>query len=117
MTSHEIAYDALLAEANAPGTSVIEWLQRELPYAWQDAYLQMSRRPANIMVFTHGTFDYIYDHYSELEATGTVAPDGVSEARLVAAVGISVANLKKRGHDDGRLRGWIGPTTSFGEGW
>src|SRR4051794_17248702 len=77
----DVPYAALLAEAQATGTSAVEWLQREMPCAWQDAYLRMSRRPANILVFSHGTFDYIYDYYGELEMAGAVIPDGVSESR------------------------------------
>jgi hypothetical protein len=53
-----------------------------------------------------------------LEATGVVPADDVTEARLVAAVGCSQPNPKKRAHDDSRLRGWLGPTgATFGSDW
>lgn len=76
----------------------------------------MSSRKTNIVIFTHGSFDYIYDDYATLEATGAVEPDDVTEARLVAAVGIAQRGWSPR--DDARLRGWVGPTGAmFGEGW
>lgn len=78
----------------------------------------MTPRSTNVMTFTHGTFDYIYDDLATLEATGVVPADDVSESRLVAAVGFSRPNDVSRRHDDGRLRGWVGPTGEiFGEGW
>jgi len=109
-------YNELLAEANASGRPVPDYLRQELPYEWQEAYLEMAPRSTSIVVFTHGTFDYIYDDYATLEATGVVATDRVSEARLVAAIGVSAPNPKRRSHDDGRLRGWVGPTgATFGD--
>jgi hypothetical protein len=78
----------------------------------------MTPRATNIVVFTHGTFEYIYDDYATLEATGVVATDDVTEARLVGAVGFSQPNPVARHHDDSRLRGWIGPTdATFGTSW
>jgi hypothetical protein len=113
-----IPYEQLLSDARASGTAVTQWLREELPYAWQEAYLQMSGRPAHILSFTHGSFDYVYDHFDTLVHTGMVSDDGVSESRLVAAVGIATANGKVRRHDDGRLRGWLGPTRDIlGHGW
>ena len=56
------------------------------------------------------------DDYATLEATGLAQPDGVSEARLVGAVGYSKPSHGRR--DDSRLRGWVGPTgATFGAAW
>jgi len=111
-------YQDLLAQAHAecePG-AVHEYLRRELPYVWRDAYLVMTPRQTNILVFPHGTFDYFYDDYASLEATGIVERDDVTEARLMAAVGTS--SPSRRSRDDSRLRGWVGPTgRTFGDDW
>ena len=113
-----IPYEQLLSNARASGAEVTQWLREELPSAWQEAYLQMSDRPAHILSFTHGAFDYVYDHFDNLVYTGVVPDDRVSESRLVAAVGIAAANAMARSHDDGRLRGWLGPTGDIlGDGW
>ena len=114
----DLAYDALLAEARASSESVTDWLRKELPHAFHDAYLRMSPRPANILVFTHGTFDYIYDHFDGLPEAESNPSGAISESRLVAAYGVSCINRTRRAHDDGRLRGWAGtPSTAFGPGW
>ena len=117
-TARPLPYDALVAEAAKDGLPLISFLRQELPYLWIDAYAEMTPRRTNIMAMTQGTFDYIYDNYAELEATGAVEPDDVTESRLVGAVGVSVAVTRSRRHDDGRLKGWVGPTNStFGAAW
>lgn len=116
MSSDPLPYQALLAAAKASSEPVEKYLRRELEDLWYDAYLRMAKRPVNVLIFRHGTFDYIYDHYAALEASGEVEPDDVSESRLVAAVGLSCPNVEKR--DDARLRGWVGPTHAlFGNRW
>src|SRR5689334_19113580 len=111
-----LPYDAVLAAARASSEPVDTFLRRELEDLWYDAYLTMTPRATNVLIVTHGTFDYIYDDYATLEGTGAVARDDVSEARLVAAVGWSRPNPAKR--DDARLRGWVGPTDAlFGGRW
>jgi hypothetical protein len=118
MAEYLLPHEDVLAEANASSVPVPQFLRQELPYLWQEAYLAMTPRETNILIFTHGTFDYVYDDYASLEATGLVEADDVTEARLVGAVGLSQPNPKKRGHDDSRLRGWLGPTsTTFGSDW
>ena len=83
---------ALLAEATASSIPVTRYLRRELPSLWQDADLQMTPRTTNIVVFSHGSFDYIYDDHASLEVTGAIAADDITEARLVAAVGLPKAS-------------------------
>ena len=112
-----INYGTLLQEArDAQGLDVIAVLAEELPHAWRDAYLEMIPRATNILRFQYGTFEYIYDDYATLEATGAVACEATIEARLVAVSGRSV--LQKRKRDDYRLKGWVGATEkTFGKQW
>jgi hypothetical protein len=118
MSEYLLPYGALLVEAVSSSMPVPQYLRQNLPYLWQEAYQEMTPRPTNIVAFTHGTFDYIYDDYATLEATGVVPPDEASEARLVGAIGLSQPNPQNRRHDDGRLRGWVGATgDTFGSGW
>src|SRR5262245_59144162 len=100
MFTQTLPYDDLLADAKASAAPLHEYLRRELPYLWENAYLKMTPRLTNILIFTHGTFEYIYDDYATLEATGQVVADDVTEARLVCAVGFSQTNPKQRHHDD-----------------
>lgn len=70
---------------------------------WRDAYLQMSSRPVEIIVFTYGTFDYVYDAYQQPEPYNPDIRMIPVEARLIAAIGVSSPKRSRR--DDGRLRG------------
>lgn len=73
-------------------------------------------RMTNISVISRGTFDYIFDDYASLEATGAVEPDAVTESRVVAVIGLSAPVPRKR--DDSRLRGWVGKTeATWGQEW
>jgi len=58
-------------------------------YIWRDAYLEMIPRETNIVRFHYSTFEYIYDDYASLEATGAVPLSREIEARLVAVSGLS----------------------------
>jgi len=71
----------------------------------------MSNRTTNIVRFQCGPFEYLYDDYSSLEATGRVHYDPVMEARLVAVSGSSLFQEKAR--DDFRLKGWVGGSSSL----
>lgn len=111
-----IPYDSVLAEAKNKSGDLRDALRQVLPGLWCEAYREMTPRMTNILRFTHGTFEYLYDDYATLEATGVVPLDDIAEARLVVAVGISSPSDRKR--DDSRLRGWLGPTGEvLGEGW
>ena len=96
--------------------AVTRFLLEELPYLWRDAYLEITARPTNIVRFKHGAFEYIYDDYASLEASGAVPYHPTAEARLVAVIGRSEPREAPR--DDYRLRGWVGQTESmFGPSW
>ena len=112
----EVDYDRVLAGATSRTCDVVEFLSKELPYRWRDAYLQMTSHPTDIVRWRRGSFEYIYDDYASLEAKGGVPYDPKAEARLVAALGRSVPQKTVR--DDYRLRGWVGGTEKmFGQGW
>lgn len=89
-------YRDLLERARASSASVKDALRAALPDIFLDAYLTFTRRPTNVILITSGTFDYVYDNYAELEATGAVEPDAVTESRLVGAVGFSAPHERKR---------------------
>jgi hypothetical protein len=112
-----IDYVSFLHEArNISGQDVREFLAEELAYAWRDAYFAMIPRATNLVRFRYGTFDYVYDDYATLEATGAVPSGTATEARLVAVSGCSV--LRKGKRDDYRLKGWVGATEkTFGREW
>lgn len=112
-----VDYDLLSQEARIVGAhDVGTVLAEEIPYAWRDAYVVMTPRATNIVRFRSGTFEYFYDDYATLEATGVVPHDSGIEARLVAVSGRSCAQERYR--DDCRLKGWIGATEkTFGAAW
>jgi hypothetical protein len=113
----KIDYVSLLHEARGiPERDVIAGLGEQLPYLWRDAYLGMMPRATNIVRFRLGTFEFLYDEYATIEATGAVPYDARIEARLIAVSGRS--RLQKGKRDDYRLKGWVGATEkTFGSGW
>ena len=98
----------MVAAAARYGERVKDFLRAELPHAWHEAYAAMTPgRESNILVIARGTFDFIYDD---------ISADGDAETRVVAAIGTSAPEPRKR--DDSRLQGWLGPTgESFGTAW
>ena len=85
----------------------ISLLLEELPHLWRNEYQEMSKREVRLVRIRHSSFEYIYDNYSYLEATGAI-PYSLVEDRLVGVLGLSAPQLRVR--DDYRLRGWVGPT-------
>jgi hypothetical protein len=114
---HTIDYESLLKEVRTDSyKAAVSFLMENLPFVWRDYYLEMMSRETNIVRFQYGTFEYIYDDYASLEATGAVPHDPKIEARLVGVSGCSERKEVKR--DDSRLRGWVGPTwRTFGTNW
>ncbi|MBS1851377.1 MAG: hypothetical protein JST79_10725 [Acidobacteria bacterium] len=111
-----VDYERVLVDAASASCGILEFLLEELPYLWRDAYLEMTLRPTDIVRWRRGSFEYIYDDYASLEASGAVPNDPQAEARLVAALGRSEPTKSVR--DDYRLRGWVGATEKmFGPGW
>lgn len=116
-TAEPLKYETLIKEAgNCSAENLISFLSEELRYLWRDAYLQMMPRATEIVRMQRGPFEYIFDDYATLETTGAVPYSPDAEARLVAVLGRSEPKIEKR--DDGRLRGWVGPTEKmFGCEW
>ncbi len=112
-----IDYNALLAGTSTKSLEeTVSFLLEELPYLWCEAYKNMTFRETDICCFKHVSFEYIFDDYATLEAKGVVSRDEKSEARLVAVLGRSKPEKRKR--DDYRLRGWVGRTELFfGKRW
>lgn len=103
MLLHAIAYEELLCAARAAGGDVAQFLRDELPHNWRDSYFEMADRESEIVVYTNGSFDYIFDSYQQSHPYVPGAEKLPVEARLVAAIGASMPTTKKR--DDARLRG------------
>lgn len=104
MNPFSIPYEAILKLAKGASESMLSILRRELLLEWRDAYLQMSPRTVDIVVFTYGTFDYLFDAFQQQEPYDPNSGVPPIEARLIAAIGVSTK--PQRSHrDDGRLRG------------
>src|SRR5215468_10568294 len=107
-----VDYEALLDDR--PGESpghVVSDLIDHLPYMWRDLYVAAVSRPTNIVQVRSRTFKYIFDFYSELEATGEIPYDQTVEDRLVGGFGISEQPREARGT---RFRGWLLDTGELG---
>lgn len=94
--------------SNCSTEAMITFLLEELPYLWFDKYKEMTPRRTNVVRIRHNTFEYIYDDYASLQASGVVPYDPNVEARLVAVLGRS--EPRKEVRDDYRLKGWVGST-------
>lgn len=99
----DVPYDKILAAAQESGEDIATFLREEIPYCWEARYLLMQDRPAEIIVFTYETFDYLFDAYRQHEPYDPTSGKLPIEARLVGAIGTSRPKRTKR--DDGRLRG------------
>ncbi len=106
---YAVDYEGLLAAARAISeTNAVLILREQLPFKWRDLYVSTVAHLTNLVRFRFRTFEYICDHYSELEATGEVPYDQTIEDRVVAVLGTSARAEEMR--DAGRLRSWAGPT-------
>jgi len=102
---HTIDYPAILSAAPHDGiANVASFLQEALPSLWRDAYLNTVTHPTNLVDLRLGSFDYICDIYSDLEAKGEVAYDQTAQDRVVAAFGTSGGNDT---HNARRSTRWI----------
>lgn len=110
-------YQRMIAAAARYGEPVREFLRAELPHVWHEAYVAAAPgRQVNLGVVTRGTFEYIYDDQDTFVATGVVLDELNLESRVVAVIGTSAPDLRRR--DDYRLRGWLGATEeTFGKAW
>ncbi len=80
-------------------------LRLRLPALWQRVYTAAALHTPNIIHVEYGTFDYICDSYSGMEALGEVAIDQRVRDRVVGVLGIS---LPMRGRRRGSLpKDWV----------
>jgi hypothetical protein len=76
-------YEAILERARLEcAADFIGAFARGLVHEWCEVYEAMSQRTTKIVRFQYGTFEYIYDDYASLEATGRVPYDPVVSAVL-----------------------------------
>ena len=117
METASIEYDLLVRGAvGLEGEQLISYWLEQLPFYCRDEYLTSTLRPTETLRFRHGSFEYVLDHYTALEHRGEVPYSAWEEDRSIVALGRSAPSKRRR--DDGRLRGWIGPTQkTFGTGW
>jgi len=87
-------------------TDITLFLQETLSSLWCDAYLSTGAHQANLVRFRAGTFEYICDVYSDLEAKGEVAYDQTVQDRVVAAFGVSGTTEARIARRSAR---WINP--------
>jgi hypothetical protein len=112
MSDYEIDYSNLLSQISAhdiPGK--ILFLAEELPHIFHEQYLLMTPRQTNLCRYFFKDFEYIYDDYSQLEATGVVPYSPTIESRVVAVLGKSRPTSIAR--DASRLKGWVGQTEKY----
>lgn len=114
-----VDYVALTTEAaELQGEELISYWIEQLPYFCRDEYLASTLRPTDILRVTHGAFEYVFDHYTQFEANGTVPYSTWEEDRLIVVCGRSCQPRRPRRRDDTRLRRWIGRTEkALGTGW
>src|SRR5215468_10468231 len=104
---YAIDYEFLLCEARLEGTSQLAGcLQRLCRAQWRDSYVAAVERPTNLVQFRARTFEYVFDLYSGLEATGEIPYDQTVEDRVVDVLGTSATPEEPR--TGTRMRGWLG---------
>ena len=91
--------------------SPAQLLKDELPYKWRELYIAQTPHATNIVRFHYNTFEYFFDLFSELQASGSVSCSSTMEDRLVGVIGVSAPAAGPR--NPGRLRGWIGATEKY----
>ena len=103
---YQIDYRRLCRAASAVSVwDLIAHMRCRLPAQWQRVYEATASHPPNIARVEYGTFDYLCDSYSGVEALGEVAFDQRVRDRVVAVLGIS---LPLRGRRRGSMpkAGW-----------
>lgn len=103
---HRIDYRRLCRAASVGSVfDLITHLRSRLPILWQRVYTAAASHTPNIIHVECGTFDYICDSYSRMEALGEVAFDQRVRDRVIGVLGIS---LPMRGRRRGSLpKEWV----------
>jgi hypothetical protein len=112
MNDYQIDYFKLFSKvADKNIERKIEFLAEELPYHFYEKYLLMTPRLTNLCRLSFKGFEYIYDDYSQLEASGIVPYSPTIESRVVGVLGRSRPTSETR--DAYRLQGWVGETKKY----
>jgi len=103
---YRIGYRRLRKDASAGSIwDLIAHLRSRFPAQWQRVYAATATHVPNIAQVEYGTFDYICDSYSSVEALGEVAFDQRVRDRVIGVLGIS---LPMRGRRRGSMpKGWV----------
>src|SRR5438093_504099 len=68
-----VDYEALWLETEGLNCEdALGYFELHLPYVCRDAYVARSTRPALIVRVRQGGFEYIFDAYTSLEASGAI---------------------------------------------
>ena len=115
--SWEIDYAPIVARCHAVSpVERVAFFNAELPPIWSQIYREMSCRPTDVCVFAFDSFNYVFDYYDSFDNSRHPNHEPKQESRLVTAFGQSAP--KRTSRDDGRLKGWLGPTEKyFGDKW
>jgi len=100
---HESLFSAARVEA---GINFPLFLHEQLPSTWRDIYVAATARPTNVVQFRSGSFEYLYDLYSEVETAGEVPYDQTVENRVVVVFWRSTPGDSTR--EARGSRGWLG---------
>jgi hypothetical protein len=94
---YAIDYAGLCSLAPEQGTQgLIDFLHAHLPIRWREVYATTTSHVTNIVEVRRGTFEYLCDVYSGLEAVGEVPFDQRVKDRVIGVLGISVARRRTR---------------------
>lgn len=77
---------------------------------WMKAYKSLVGRQTSIYEIPHDGFCYMFDCEGSDHCDGLGPQPPLTMPRVVAAYGVSKQPSRVRGHDDRRMRGWVGPT-------
>jgi hypothetical protein len=92
-----IDYTRLCRSAKAAtNPTLITYLRKHLRVKWQQVYTAAASHTPNIVHVEYGTFDYICDSYSGMEALGEVAIDQTVRDRVIGVLGISLPMRRRR---------------------
>jgi hypothetical protein len=112
MQQYSIDYLGLMSQVlTSDLESKVAFLKKELPLIFHTKYLKMTTRETSICIYYINEFQYIYDNYSQLQATVVVPYSPIIESRVVGVLGCSRLNRKVR--DSARLLEWGGPTEKY----
>ncbi|MFI5165158.1 MAG: DNA/RNA non-specific endonuclease [Thermoanaerobaculales bacterium] len=92
-----IDYTRFVAEAKAPSIEELAtFLEAELPYEWVDAYRLVTDYDPNIWRIRVESFEYLFDHVTELVQRNDLATEDAGDDRVVAVHGRSNPGVEPR---------------------